>query len=154
MSFVCQSNVLVCHLYVTRVYLYIMIFHLHILVRHPYVTHIYSHVIGVSLVCSRLSFVCQLYVLVCHPYVTRIYSYVILCHSYLLVCHVYVTRMYSNVIRMFRVCGFTMNHEPLGGVLKWQKIPVMDFSFQKSCKLKACNITRHALILTAFCSDS
>ena len=31
------------------------------------------------------------------------------CHSYALVCHPYATRMYSYVIRIWLVCGFTMN---------------------------------------------
>ena len=97
------------------------------LVCHPYFTRMYSHVICMSLVCTRMSFVCHSnpirMSLVCHPYVTRMYSYVILtslvcirmsfactcmssvCHSYVirmsLVCHPYVTRMYSYVIRMY-----------------------------------------------------
>ena len=72
---------------------------------HPYVTCMYSYVIRMSLVCTRISFICHSYVLVCHLYVTRMYSYVIrmslvctrmpfLCHSYVLVCHPYVTRMW------------------------------------------------------------
>ena len=62
-----------------------------------------------SLVCTRLLFVCHSYVLRM-SYVTHMYSYVIrmslvgtsmssVCHSYVLVCH-----------RMSLVCGFTMNH--------------------------------------------
>ena len=98
----------------------------------------HSHVIRMSLVCTRVSSVCHSYVLVCHPYVTCMYSYVIrmslvctrmssVCHSYVLVCHpyvtrmylcvtrmysyviCYVTRMYLYVIRMSLVCDFTMN---------------------------------------------
>ena len=75
----------------------------------------YSYVIRISLVCTRMSFVCQSYVLVCHPYVTCMYSYVIhmtlvctrrssICHSYVPICHLYVIRMYSYVISMSLVC--------------------------------------------------
>ena len=73
MSFVYQSYVLVCH---------------------PYVTHMYSYLIRMSLVYTRMSSVCHWYVLVCHPYVTRIKD---------------LARMYSYVIRVLLVCGFTMN---------------------------------------------
>ena len=92
--------------------------HSYVFVCHPYVTCIYSYVIRMSLVSTRMSSVCHSYtrmssmchsyVLVCHPYVTRI-----------LVCHPHVTRMhsyficmslvYSFVIRMSLVCGFSMN---------------------------------------------
>ena len=48
----------------------------------------YSYVIGMSLICTRISPVCHSHVLVCHPCVTRMYSY---------------------VIRMSLVSGFTMN---------------------------------------------
>ena len=79
----------------------------------------HSHVVRMSLVCTRVSCVCHSYVLVCHPYVTRMYSYVIrmslactrmssvchsyvlVCYSYVLVCHPYVTRMYLCVTRMY-----------------------------------------------------
>ena len=75
-------------------------------------TRIYSYVISMSLVWTRMSFVCHSYmysyVLVCHPYVlvcTRMSSvchlYVFVCtrmssvcHSYVPVCHSYVTRMW------------------------------------------------------------
>ena len=68
--------------------------HLYVLVCDLYVTPIYSYVIRLSLVCScmysnviRMSLVC-----------TRMYSYVIrmslVCHSYVLVCYPYVTRMW------------------------------------------------------------
>ena len=71
----------------------------------------HSYVILVSLVCTRMPFVCDSYVLVYHPYVTRLYSYVIrmslvctLCLPYVPVCHLYVTCMYSYVIRMSLIC--------------------------------------------------
>ena len=84
MPFVCQSCVLICHLYVTRMY---------------------SNVIRMSLICTPVTFVCHSYVLGCHPYVTRMYSYVIrislvcthmpsVCHSYVLICHPYVIHMW------------------------------------------------------------
>ena len=94
-----------------------------------YDTHMYAHVIRISLVCAlilsictRLSFAYHSYILVCHLYITRIYSYVIVCHSYVFVCRSYVTRMsfvphsyvlicdpsviriYSYVIRVPLVC--------------------------------------------------
>ena len=80
----------------------------------------YSYIIRMSLVCTRMSSVCHSYVLVYNPYVTRMYSHVIrmsivctrmssVCHSYVLVCYPYVTRMYSYAIRMSLICGFTMN---------------------------------------------
>ena len=113
--FACQSYVLVCHLYVTCMYLHVMVCVSFVLVFHPYVTRLYSYVISISLVCTRVSSVCHSYVLVYHPYVTHMYSHVIrmslactrissLCHSFVLVCHQYVTRMYSYVIRMSLVC--------------------------------------------------
>ena len=90
-----------------------MVCHSYILICHPYVTRIYSHVIRMPFVCSRMSFACHSYVLVCHVYVTSMYSYVI---RMSLVCHPYVTLMCSYVIRvslvctpMLSVCGFTMN---------------------------------------------
>ena len=77
----------------------------YVLVCHPYVTRMYLYVIRISLVCTCMSSVCHLYVLVCHLYVTRMYSYVIrmplictrmssVCNLYVLVCHSYVTRLW------------------------------------------------------------
>ena len=60
----------------------------YVLVCHPYVTRLFSCLIRISLLCTRMSSICYSYVLACHPYVTRMYSY---------------------VIRMSLVCGFTMN---------------------------------------------
>ena len=51
--------------------------HSHILVCHPYVTRMYLYVICMSIVCTRMSSVCHSYVLVRHPYVTRMNSFVI-----------------------------------------------------------------------------
>ena len=48
----------------------------------------YSYVIRMSLVGTRISSVC---------------------HSDVLACHLYVTRMYLYVIHMSLVCGFTVN---------------------------------------------
>ena len=90
------------------------------LVFHLYVTRIYSYVIRMSFVCTRILSVwthmlsvCHSYVLACHPYVTRMCSYVIcmyvtrmpsVCHLFVVVCHPYVTHLYSHVIRMSLVC--------------------------------------------------
>ena len=52
-----------------------------------YATRMHSHVIRMSLACTRMSSVCHSYVLVCHPNV---------------IC------MYFYVIRIASVCGFTM----------------------------------------------
>ena len=77
---------------------------LSICTRMPFViSRMYSYVICMSLVCTRMPSLCHSYVLVCHPCFTRMYSYVIrmslvctrmssVCHSYVLVCHPYVTR--------------------------------------------------------------
>ena len=92
------------------------VYHSYVLVCHPFVTRMYLYVIRISLVCTRMSSICHSYVLVClsvchsyvligHPYVTRMYCYVIrmpfvcirmsfVCHSYVLACHSYVTRMW------------------------------------------------------------
>ena len=106
MPFVCQSYVLVvCCLYVTRMYSISSVCQSYVLVCHLYVTRMYSYVIRMSLVRTRMSSVCHSYVLICHPYVTCIYSYVIrmslvqirmssACHSYVLVCHPYVSCMW------------------------------------------------------------
>ena len=61
---------------------------MYVLLCHPYVTRMYSYVILMSFICTRMSSIWHSYVLVCHPYVTRICSY---------------------VIRMSLVCGLTMN---------------------------------------------
>ena len=77
----CHSDVIECHLNITPMCLY---------------------VIPVPLLCSRVSFVCQLYVLVCHLNASHMGSFVILmslvCTSILIVfcgfaCHYYVTGM-------------------------------------------------------------
>ena len=91
MSFACHFHVLVCNLYVTSIYSYVMVFHRYVLVCHLYVSGVYSCVME-----------CHSYVLACHPYVTRLSS---VCHLYALVCHPYVTHTYSNVA----VRGFTMS---------------------------------------------
>ena len=109
-----------CHLYVTRVYLYVIrmplvrtrmsfVCHLYALVCHPYVTRMYSYVIRISLVCIRISFVCHSYVILCHPYVTRMYSYASRMYSYVLVCYPYVTRM-SSVCHSYVVLPWTLLH--------------------------------------------
>ena len=105
MSFEFHSYLLVCHPYATLYTPMSSVCHSYVLVCHPYVTSIYSHVIRMSLVCTRMSSVCHAYVLVCHTYVTRMHSHVIrmslictrmsyVCHSYVLVCHLYFTCMW------------------------------------------------------------
>ena len=68
--------------------------HSYVFVCHPYVTCIYSYVIRMSLVSTRMSSVCHSY--------TRMSS---VCHSYV-IC---MSLVYSFVIRMSLVCGFSMN---------------------------------------------
>ena len=107
--------------------------HSYVLVCHLYAIHIYSYVICMSLVCTRMSSVCHLYSVVCHPYVTRIYLYVIcmllVCtcvssasHLYLLVCHLYATCMYSFVIRISLV------YEPEGVLSNFMEITIRHVS--------------------------
>ena len=93
------------HSHVICFHLYPLIFYPNALVCHLYVSRMYSYVICMLLVCTRMSSVCHSHVLVCHRCATRMYSYVIrmslistrmstVCRSYLLVCHLYVTRMW------------------------------------------------------------
>ena len=77
---------------------YALMFYLYVLVCRSYDSPMYSYVICMSLVCTRMSSVCHSYVLVCHPYVTRM-SLVCtrmssVCYSYVLVCYPYVTHMW------------------------------------------------------------
>ena len=116
-----------CHPYVTRMP---FVCHSYVLACHPYVPPIYSYVIRMSVVCTRMSSVCLTYLhvirmsLVC----TRMSS---VCHSYILICHPYVTRMYSYVIRMSLVCTCSHTyvtriwfyHEP-GFMVKPQTIDI------------------------------
>ena len=54
--------------------------HSYVCVFHPDVSCMYSYVIRMSPICTRMSFACHLYVpayvFVCHPYLIRMYSYV------------------------------------------------------------------------------
>ena len=106
MPSVCQQHVLVCHPYVTRLYLYVMICHSYALLCHPRVTRMYLYVIRMSTVCTRMSSVCHSYVLGYHPRVTLCTYLSFVCHSYVLahICHPYVTRVYIYVSRMSLVC--------------------------------------------------
>ena len=119
-------------------------------------SYVYSYVICMSLICTRMSSICHSYVLVCHPCVTLMYSYVIrmslvctrmssVCHSYVLVCYPYVTRMYSYVIRMSlvftrmsSVCHsyvvFTMNLYRYSSSVSW----LMHFLYL-NCSGSACS---------------
>ena len=108
-----------------------------LLLCHLYATRMYSYIICISLICSgvhgktadewhtdgiqihksdirmkykyiEMTSICHSYVLVCYAYVT---SMSLLCHLYvthmclyLLVCHAYFTHMYLYVIRMSFLC--------------------------------------------------
>ena len=56
MSSVCNSHILVCHPFVTRMYPYAILMssvgHSYVLVCHTYITRMYSHVIRMSLACG------------------------------------------------------------------------------------------------------
>ena len=73
MSLACHSHAICMSLVCTRIS---SVYHSHLLVCHPYVTRVYLYVIRMSLVCTRMSSVCQSYVLVCHPYVLVRHLYV------------------------------------------------------------------------------
>ena len=64
MSSACHSHVPVCDAYVTRIYSYVIRMSL-VCTRMSSVCH--SYVIRMSLVCTRMSSLCRLYVLVYHP---------------------------------------------------------------------------------------
>ena len=101
---------LICHSCVTRISF----------VCHSYVNRMYSYIIRMSLVCTRISFICQSSVFVCHSYVTRMYSYVIrmshVCTRMSSVCHSYVTRMYSCVTRIGRSIKYVRREGGRGGL--------------------------------------
>ena len=69
--------------------------HLHVICMRSYFIYIYSYVIHMSLVCTRMLSVCHSYVLEYHPYVTRTYSYVI---RMSLVCTRMPFACHSNVV--------------------------------------------------------
>ena len=72
MSSVCTRISSVCQSYLFRMS---SVCHLYVLVCHPYVTRMYLHVIHMSLICTRMPPVCYSYLLVCHPYVTRMWFF-------------------------------------------------------------------------------
>ena len=99
MSLVCQSYVLLRHSYFTRI--------------------MYSYVIRMSLVCTRMPPVCNPISLVC----TRISP---ACHSYVLVCHPYVIRLcfyheplFSNTFLTLRRIKHFMN------ICQYNSIPLL-----------------------------
>ena len=112
-SFICHScvlvyylYVLVCHSYVTRMYLhdiymsFLLVSNVISLAYTRISSVFHSYVICISVVYARIlsaSHVTPMYFMssVCPSHVL----YVMLCHSYVLVYHPYVTRF----------CGFTMN---------------------------------------------
>ena len=123
MSSVCYSYVLVCHSHVTRMY---------------------SYVIRISLLCTRMSSVCHSYVLVCHLYVTRMYSHVIrmslvctrmayVCHSYVPICRWYVTRMWFYHEPFKNIC-FTLSSKIM--------LCYLDFHFKQKLWGKEHHYTR------------
>ena len=59
---VCHLYVLVCHPYVIRLYSHLMVCLSNLSVYHPYVALMHWYVIGMSLVCTRMSSVCHSYV--------------------------------------------------------------------------------------------
>ena len=91
MSSFCYSYVLVCHPFVTRMYLYDIL---------------------LLLVFSRMSYLCHSCVLISHPFVTRMYSCVILRYSYHLSVILPWTCWNSKCI--FRTIGNTKSTLPLG----------------------------------------
>ena len=89
-------NVLVCHSYVSRLYSYVICMSLVCTrmssVCHSSVTRMYSCVIRVSLLCTRMPSVCHSYVLTCLRMSLVCARMSSVCHSYVLVCHPYVIR--------------------------------------------------------------
>ena len=87
------------------------------LICHSYVTRMYLYITRMSLVSARMSSVCHSYVLVCHPHVTRMYSYVIrmslLCTCISSVCHLYVVLPWTknNLFKDF--CKVFLNKQKL-----------------------------------------
>ena len=111
MSFLCQSFVIVCHLYVTGITCMSSACQSYVLVCYPYVTRMNSYVIRMSLVCTqyvihmplvytRMPFVYHSYVLVCYPYVTRMWFY----HE-------------PNAARMLKLTDFQINTPYLDKIL-------------------------------------
>ena len=104
MPFVCHPYVKRMYSYVTRMYSCVICFVLffrmssmsYVTRMCSYIICIYSYVIRMSLVCTRMSSVCHSYV-IC-----------VSC-SYVFVCHPCVNLMYSYVIHMSLVCGFTVD---------------------------------------------
>lgn len=109
-------DVVVCHSHVTHIsfvcHLYVLAFiriPFIVLVCHLYVTLKYSYVTPISLVCTRMSFLCHSKYLhiICMSciysyviYITHTCSYVARMYSYALACYSCVTRVYPYVARM------------------------------------------------------
>ena len=72
MSVVCTRNVIRMSLVCTRIS---YLCYSNVLVCHPCVTRMYLYVIRMSLVYTRMPSVCHSYVLACHPDVTRMWFY-------------------------------------------------------------------------------
>ena len=91
MPFLWQSYILICHPQVIRMY--------------SYATCIYSNVIQISLVCTRVSTVYHLFALTCYSYDIQMYLHVsrmpLVCTCmYLVVCHLYVVICISLVFSL------------------------------------------------------
>ena len=72
-----------------------------------YVTRVYAHVIHTSLVCTHILSTCTHMPFVCQSYVLLRHLYVTRMYLYVLVCHSYVLVCHPYVTRMW------FYHEPL-----------------------------------------
>ena len=89
MTLVCQSYVVVCHPYVTRMWSgcnsYLLVCHQYVTrmssVCHPYVLVWHPYVNRMSSACTHISSVCTRMSPVCQPYFTRLWFYHELCQN-------------------------------------------------------------------------
>ena len=72
--------------------------------RMSFVCESYVLVIRMSLACTRVSSVCHSYVLVCNSMSLVCTRMSFACHSFVLIVHPYITFMYSYVVCMSLVC--------------------------------------------------
>ena len=104
MPFACHSHVICMSLVCARMS---SVCHSHLLICHPYITGMYLYAILMSLLCTCIPSVFQSYVFVCHPYVTRMHSYFIhmslACTRKSSVCHSYVVLPWTVLRRAFAV---------------------------------------------------
>ena len=115
MSSICNSNLLVCHPYATRMFF----------ICHPFVTRTYSYVIGMLFVCIRMSSICHSYILVCHLYVTRMWFY-----------HESFRRGTFSQLDFLSTATLPIYQSVIKGVLhKLQEFFLMDRLLPKSCNI-------------------